>query len=333
MPATRKILRTDTEVRLNQRQLAELAELAEVVTPAAWDEAALADAVAGAAGAAGAELIVTSFFPTISARVIGASDRLKAIVKYGVGVDNIDVEAATMRGVMVVNCPEYGADTVADHAFALLMCLARRLIAIDRATRAEGWVWPAPEVAGVDLGGKTLGLVGLGRIGRAMARRAAGFGMELIARDPYVAAEAAAEHGVTLVGLDALLARADFVSIHCVLTPETRGLIGEAELRAMKPNAYLVDVSRGAIIDEAALVRALEQGWIAGAGMDVFPVEPLPADYPLLKMDNVILTSHLAWYTTEADQRLAAECMARVLELLDGKTPRNLKNAEALGLA
>ena len=327
MPATRKILRTDTEVRLNQRQLAELAELAHVVTPATWDEAALADA------AAGAELIVTSFFPAISARAIEASDRLKAIVKYGVGVDNIDVEAATAKGVMVVNCPEYGSDTVADHAFALLMCLARKLVVIDRATRDGGWVWPAPDVAGVDLAGKTLGLVGFGQNGRAMARRAAGFGMELIARDPYVAPEATAEYGVTLVGLDALLARADFVSIHCVLTPETRGLIGEAELRAMKPNAYLVDVSRGAIIDEAALVRALEEGWIAGAGMDVFPVEPLPADYPLLKMENVILTSHLAWYTIEADERLAAECMARVLELLDGKTPRNLKNAAALGLA
>ena len=327
MPETCKILRTDTEVRLNQGQLAGLAELAEVVTPAAWDEAALADA------AAGAELIVTSFFPTISARVMAASDRLRAIVKYGVGVDNIDVEAASAKGVMVVNCPEYGSDTVADHAFALLMCLARRLIAIDRATRAAGWVWPAPEVCGVDLAGKTLGLVGLGRIGRAMARRAAGFGMRLIASDPSVAPGVAAEHGVELVGLDALLSAADFVSIHCILTAETRGLIGEAELRAMKPEAYLVDVSRGAIIDQAALVRALKEGWIAGAGMDVFPVEPLPDDDPLFGLDNIILTSHLAWYTVEADERLAAECMARLGELLAGETPANLVNAEALGLA
>ena len=327
MPARRKILRTDREVRLNQGQLEVLAGLGEVVTPARWDEAALADA------AAGAELIVTSFFPTISARVLAASDRLRAVVKYGVGVDNIDIEAATEKGVMVVNCPEYGSDTVADHAFALLMCLARRLIAIDRTTRDTGWVWPAPEVCGVDLGGKILGLVGLGRIGRAMARRAAGFGMRLLASDPYVTQETAAEHGVSLVSLDELVTAADFISIHCILTAETRGLIGEAELRAMKASAYLVDVSRGAIIDEAALVRALRENWIAGAGMDVFPVEPLPANDPLFGLDNVILTSHLAWYTYEADERLAAECMARLDELLAGETPANLVNAEALGLA
>lgn len=327
MAETRKILRTDTEVRLNQGQLDVLAGLAEVVTPAAWDEAALSRA------ASGAEFIVTSFFPTISARVMAASDRLKAIVKYGVGVDNIDIEAASAKGIMVVNCPEYGSDTVADHAFALLMCLARRLIAIDRATRATGWVWPAPEVCGVDLAGKTLGLVGLGRIGRAMARRAAGFGMRLVASDPYVTQQTASEFGVEMVGLDALVECADFISIHCILTPESRGLIGEAELRAMKPTAYLVDVSRGAIIDEAALTRALKENWIAGAGMDVFAVEPLPADYPLFGLDNVILTSHLAWYTLEADARLAAECMDRLGELLAGETPANIVNAEALGLA
>ena len=319
-----RILRTDTEVRLGAADLARLGERAEIVTPAVWDEDTLAHA------AADADYIVTSFFPTISARVIAASPRLKAIVKYGVGTDNIDLAAASERGVMVVNCPEYGSDTVADHAFALLICLARRVIAIDRATRADGWVWPAPEVRGVDLAGKTLGLVGFGAIGRAMARRAAGFAMTLVAHDPYVAPRTAADHGVRLVALDALLEGADFVSIHCVLTPETRGLIGAAELRRMKDDAYLVDVSRGAIIDEAALVRALSEGWIAGAGMDVFPVEPLSPGYPLLALDNVIVTSHLAWYTVEADARLAAECMARLLELLDGGTPRNLRNAEAL---
>ena len=166
-----------------------------------------------------------------------------------------------------------------------------------------------------------------------MYRTAAGFGMTLIASDPYVSDGTAADHGVTLVGLDELLARADFISIHCILTPETRGLIGEAELRAMKDSAYLVDVSRGAIIDDAALLRALREDWIAGAGMDVFQVEPLPVDFSLFALDNVIVTSHLAWYTEEADARLAAECMARTRELLVGDMPRNLKNREALGLA
>ncbi len=323
------ILRTDTEVRIGADDLAYLGKFAEVVTPEAWDEETLAR------GAVDAELIVTSFFPTISARVIGSARELKAIVKYGVGIDNIDVAAANARGVMVVNCPEYGSDTVADHAFALLICLARRIIQIDRATKAEAWVWPAPEYRGVDLTGKTLGLIGFGNIGRAMSRRAAGFGMTRIAYDPYVNPEAAGGpaaggDAVRLVTLDELLGRSDFISVHCILTPETRGLIGEAELKAMKRGAYLVDVSRGAIIDEPALVRALEEGWIAGAGMDVFPREPLTPGYPLLGMDNVILTSHLAWYTKEADERLAKECVARILELLRGETPKNITNAAEL---
>ncbi len=322
-----RILRTDTEVRIGDRDLAYLGTLADVVTAAAWDERTLARQ------AKDAELIVTSFFPTISARVIAAAPKLKAIVKYGVGVDNIDLDAATRRRVMVVNCPEYGAETVADHAFALLLALARKIVRIDRATKETAWVWPAPEYCGVDLAGKTLGLVGFGSIGRAMSRRAAGFGLEQIAYDPYVEPDSVAAHPVRLVAFDELLGRSDFISIHCILTPETRGLIGEAELKKMKDQAYLVDVSRGAIIDEAALVRALAGGWIAGAGMDVFAQEPLAPDYPLLKMDNVILTSHLAWYTKEADERLAKECVARVLELLRGETPRNVRNARELGLA
>ena len=321
-----KILRTDTEVRIGEGDLARLATLAEVVTPPAWDEETLA------AAAVGADLIVHSFFPTISARVIEASDNLKAIVKYGVGVDNIDIDAATRRNVMVVNCPEYGSETVADHAFALMICLARRIVHIDRATRDTAWVWPSPEFIGVDLFAKTLGLIGFGNIGRAMCRRAAGFGMERVYCDPYVAEESVAEYGARAVSLEELLERSDFVSIHCTLTPETRGLIGEPELRRIKDTAYLIDVSRGAIIRQPALLRALSEGWIAGAGLDVFPVEPLTADDPLLRMDNVLLTSHLAWYTVEADERLAKECMARVIEVLEGRRPRNIKNAEALGL-
>ncbi len=322
-----RILRTETEVRIGEREKADLGTIADVVTAAAWDERPVARQ------AKDAELIVTSFFPTISARVIEAAPKLKEIVKYGVGVDNIDIDAATRRRILVVNCPEYGSETVADHAFALLLALARRIVQIDRATKETAWVWPAPEFRGVDLAGKTLGLVGFGAIGRAMARRAAGFGLERIVYDPYVDPETIAGCAARRVAFDELLGRSDFVSVHCVLTPETRGLIGAAELKRMKRRAYLVDVSRGAIIDEGALVRALTEGWIAGAGMDVFPTEPLAPDYPLLKMDNVILTSHLAWYTEEADARLAAECVARVTELVRGETPKNVKNARDLGLA
>ena len=193
-------------------------------------------------------------------------------------------------------------------------------------------MWPSLEFIGTDLGGKTLGLVGCGRIGRAMARRAAGFGMDLIYYDPYVAEETVADLGVRAIDFEALLATSDLISIHCILTPETRGLFDAQAFGRMKESAYLIDVSRGAIIDEDALVDALTHGSIAGAGIDVFPVEPLPPGYPLLTLDNVILTSHLAWYTTEAEKRLADECMDRLLEVLDGKRPRNIKNAADLGL-
>jgi D-3-phosphoglycerate dehydrogenase len=321
-----KTLRTDLEVRLSDDDMARLSARADVVTPETWDEDSLV------AAAPGAEIIVHSFFPAISAPLIEASSELKAIVKYGVGVDNIDIPAATRRGVMVVNCPEYGSDTVADHAFALLISLARKIIQIDRATKETGWVWPSLEFIGTDLGGKTLGLVGCGRIGRAMARRAAGFGMDLIYYDPYVAEETVADLGVRAVDFEALLATSDFISIHCILTPETRGLFDAQAFGRMKESTYLIDVSRGAIIDEDALVDALTHGSIAGAGIDVFPVEPLPPGYSLLALDNVILTSHLAWCTTEAEKRLADECMDRLLEVLDGKRPRNIKNAADLGL-
>lgn len=322
-----KILITDREVYLNEEQLAELRGRAEVVQPEQWDEATLIEA------AAGADYIVHSFFPAISSAVIEASGNLKATVKYGVGIDNVDVDAVTRQGALVVNCPEYGTSTVADHAFALLISLARKIREIDAATRDQAWVWPAPKFMGVDLSGKTVGLVGFGRIGQAMCKRAAGFDMTPIYYDPYVAPDSVSATGARSVGFDELLERSDFITIHCILTDDSRGLVDEAALRKMKQTAYLIDVSRGAIIDEDALVRALNEEWIAGAGIDVFPIEPLPEGYPLLSAKNAILTSHLAWYTLEADARLAQECMDRVTELLDGKQPRNIMNAEALGLS
>ncbi len=313
-----KILRTDAELFIIEQYMAELGAVAEVVTA----ENDTADVLARAA--VDAEVILTCY-AEIPARVIEAAPGLKGIVKYGVGVDNIDVEAATRAGVAVVNCPDYGSETVADHAFALLIGLARRLTVIDRAMREKAWVWPGPEFLAVDLTGKTLGLIGLGRIGRAMARRGAGFGMELIASDPYVDAETMHDLGVEPAALDALLARADFVSIHCVLTPETRGLLGAGELARMKESAFLIDVSRGAIVDEAALVAALQGERIAGAGFDVFPDEPLKPGHPLLGMDTVILTPHLAWYTREAFERVERQTLDSILDVLAGRRPRNLK--------
>lgn len=318
-----KILRTDTEVH-SDNKLREIEAMGEVVTAENNDEATLER------GVEDAELILVSCFTTISSSVMDRANKLRAILEFGVGVDNIDIEAATERGIMVIHCPEYEQGTVADHAFTLMLSLARKVAKIDRDMKDKGWMWPSAEYCGVDLPGKTLGIIGLGRIGTTMARRARGFDMKLIACDPYAGAEAFERLRIERGGIEELLGVSDFVSIHCVLTPETRGLLGERELRRMKPTAYLINVSRGAIVDEAALVRALREGWIAGAGLDVFAEEPLRPGHPMLSLDNVILTPHLAAYTKEAFERLEAEAYARAVEVLEGKTPKNIKNPEVL---
>ncbi|MCA9233944.1 MAG: D-glycerate dehydrogenase [Planctomycetales bacterium] len=278
-----------------------------------------------------ADILVASCFAKIPESVIAAGARLRGIVKYGVGVDNIDLAAAAARGIPVANCPEYGSGTVADLAFALLIALARKLSLIDAQFRRHGWFWPDEQFCGVDLEGKTIGLIGMGRIGRKMARRAAGFDMTLLACDPYVDRTVVEREGLALqwLQLDELLAASDFVSVHCVLTPETQRLLGERELRLMRPTAYLIDVSRGAIIDEPALLRGLNEGWLAGAGLDVFADEPLAANHPLLGMPNVVVTPHLAWYTAEAAARQSHQAADAVLDLLAGRGPRSVVNGVA----
>jgi D-3-phosphoglycerate dehydrogenase len=275
-----------------------------------------------------AEVLVASCFAQVPAVLIEAGHQLRGIVKYGVGVDNIDLHAASKRGIPVANCPDYGSGTVADHAFALLIALARKITLQDSEFRNSGWYWPDERYCAVDLEGKTMGIIGLGRIGRKMAKRAAGFDLQVIAYDPYVDVGPVAEGSspVRSASLDELLASSDFVSVHCTLTPETRHLLGERELRAMKPSAYLIDVSRGAIIDELALVRGLHEGWIAGAGLDVFDCEPVPKQHPLLSLPNVVLTPHLAWYSREAAARQSQQAADAVLDILSGRRPRSVVN-------
>ncbi|NQV46359.1 MAG: hydroxyacid dehydrogenase [Rhodospirillaceae bacterium] len=316
-----KILRTDAELDICEQYMNRLTAVADVVTTAHYDEAGLIEA------ARDADLILTCY-TAITGPVIEAATRLKGIVKYGVGTDAIDLETASRNDVIVANCPAYGSDTVADHAFALLISLARKVPELDRAMRAQGWAWPIPELLGLDLSGKTMGLVGLGRIGTCMARRCLGFGMTVLACDPYI--EDPDGLDVRLCDLDELLRLSDFVSVHCVLTPETKGLIGARELGMMKTDALLIDVSRGAIVDEAALIDALQNKIIGGAGFDVFPDEPLDRNFPLNGMDNVILTPHLAWYTREAFQRVEEQTLQSILDILAGKIPKNLKNTEIL---
>ncbi|HYN11360.1 MAG TPA: C-terminal binding protein [Burkholderiales bacterium] len=261
-----------------------------------------------------AELLLMCYAP-ITRRVIESAKKLKGIVKYGVGIDAIDIAAARERGIPVVNVPDYAEETVAEGAFALMMALAKNHKGIEKAMSRDGWAWPEQRWLAADLAGKTAGLVGLGRIGSSFARMAAGFRMRVLAYDPYVKN--------TVADLRGMLAQSDFVSIHCVLNTKTRHLIGEAELRAMKPTAYLINVSRGAIVDEAALLKTLLEKRIAGAALDVYSQEPLARrGHPLsalYEMDNVILSPHITFYTREAMARLEADTLERCREVLEGR--------------
>jgi D-3-phosphoglycerate dehydrogenase len=271
-----------------------------------------------------ADLLLMCYTP-ITAKVINGAERLKAIVKYGVGIDAIDIAAARARGVPVVNVPEYAEETVAEGAFALMIALAKRLVPIHTAMQREGWIWPVNQWRASDIAGKTVGLVGTGRIGRSMARMAgAGFRARVLGYDPYVNGATMKANGIEKCdNLHDMLRQCDFVSLHMVLNHETRHIIGAAELAAMKPPAYLINVSRGALIDEAALLSALKVGQIAGAGLDVFSHEPLDRTcHPLrdlYEMDNVILSPHLTFFTDEAMLRLEQDTLDRCFEALEGK--------------
>ncbi len=320
-----KILRTDADLHIIEQHLATLSEQVEVYT--AVDDRS--ETLVAAASEFSPHVILTCY-AAISAAVIDACPDLKAVLKYGVGINAIDVEAASRRGVAVANCPDYGSDTVADHAFALMMAVMRLLKPMERHLREDGWVWPGPGILGSDIGGKTIGLLGLGRIGRAMARRTAGFDMRRLAYDPYVEAAEVADLDVEFVDFETLLQQADVLSVHCVLTPQTRDMIGAHQLRAMKRQAVLINVSRAHIVNEPALLRALRAGEIGGAGFDVMWQEPVPDDHPMRSMDNAIVTPHLAWYTREAFERCERQTLARLEEVLRGETPKTVCNPQAL---
>jgi D-3-phosphoglycerate dehydrogenase len=314
-----KVVRTDAELECPHLDAGLRArDLALVLVPDGISEEALARE------AQDAEILLMCYTP-VTARVIESARRLKGIVKYGVGIDAIDIAAAKARRIPVVNVPEYAERTVAEGAFALLLALAKKLASIHTAMRESGWLWPSAPWLASDIAGKTIGLVGVGRIGRSMAQMAgAGFRARVLGYDPHVSAEQMRAAGVDKrADLHAMLAECDFVSIHCVLNEATRGLIGARELAQMKPGAILINVSRGAIVDEPALVRALIEGRLGGAGLDVYTDEPLNrVDHPLrplFEMDNVILTPHLTFFTHEAMQRLEDEALLRCDELLRGE--------------
>lgn len=252
-----------------------------------------------------------------------AALQLKLISRWGVGYDAIDLSAATHEGIIVAYTPGLLNDAVADYAMALLFTMARRVHEGHLTMRRGEWYsnW------GHDIAGKTLGILGCGRIGQAVARRAHGFNMRLLGHDIAPSPDAE-EAGIQFVSLDQLLEQSDFLTLHAALTPQTRGLIGEAQLRKMKPGSYLVNTARGAIVDEVALLRALREKWIAGAALDAFAVEPLPQDHPLRSAPNLLLTPHQASFGWETGARVSEAAAQSIVDLLQGRKPRWVVNPE-----
>jgi D-3-phosphoglycerate dehydrogenase len=263
-------------------------------------------------------------YGAVTRRVLEGLPRLRVIVRYGVGVDGIDLAAATAQGVPVVNVPDYGTDEVANHALALLLALARKLARLDRQTRSGGWdVFRVGPVA--RLAGQTVGILGCGRIGSAVARKLGGFDVRLLGCDPHVDTF---PPGVRPVAFERLLAESDYLTIHCPLTPDTRHLFDAETLAWLRPSAVLINTARGAIVDTAALVEALQLGLLAGAGLDVLEAEPIDPASPLLRMEQVIVTPHAAWYSEEGRSDLKRRAAEEAVRVLRGERPRHCVNPE-----
>jgi D-3-phosphoglycerate dehydrogenase len=270
----------------------------------------------------------------ITARVLGELKRLSIVAKAGIGVDNVDVEAATRFGVLVANTP-VPADYVgvAEGAAARILALSKRLPICDRNVKGGRWLGEYDELRGTYIRGKTLGIIGLGRIGSQVAQLMSSFGMRIVAYDPYVLEEKAVLLGAELVDLDILLRKSDFVSIHAVLTAETRHMIDTDALKKMKRTAYIVNTARGPIIDEEALYKALSERWIAAAALDVFEKEPVPSGSPILRpevADRLILSPHVAGLNPEMERGLTLAQVECCLEALRGEPPKSTVNPEAI---
>ncbi|MFO7958925.1 MAG: C-terminal binding protein [Candidatus Brocadiia bacterium] len=265
----------------------------------------------------------------VTAEMRRSFERCRVIVRYGVGADNVDTRAATEQGIIVGNVPDYCIDEVSTHALALLLCCVRDVVDTHGKMRAGDWDVrrPAPIHR---MEGRTLGLIGLGQIGRAVARKASGWGLRLLASDPYVDEAVAEELGVELRELHDLCREADYVSLHVPLLPETHHLIGTRELSLMKRDTILVNTCRGPVVDTDALVRALDEGEIAGAALDVFEQEPPPADSPLRSHPSIVLTDHMAWYSEESQVELQRSAAGSIVTVCTGGLPGSLANPEVI---
>ena len=309
------VLKTDAVIELDDAERSLIAEI-----PARLVELPCSTEDELVAHARGADAILTLDEP-FTARVVDALERCRVISRFGIGVDRVDVEAATRKGIVVANVPDACVDEVSDHALALLLASSRRVRALDRAVRAG--VWSTLGVAGEvrRLRGQVLGVVGFGRTGRAFAEKAAALGLRVVAHDRYVDADVIRSAGAEPVALAELLERSDWISLHLPLTHETRHLIDAAALSRTKPTAVLINTARGGLVDQAALVATLRDGTLAGAALDVFEREPPAPDDPLLELDNVLLTSHAAFYSVEAAAEVRSRAVENVARVLRGREP------------
>lgn len=313
----------------------------DLFAPCGWEGKVLADAgIAWAEGqyrtpesakafARDADVVfVQSLRPLMNRAVIQELQRCRCIVRLGIGFDSVDVAAATERGILVCNVPFYCIDDVADHALALLMDGVRHVARQDRWIRAGRWdrtgARPARRMKGC-----TMGFVAFGRIARALAQRVAGFGMTLVAYDPFVDADTMARHGVQKVGMDELLQRADFISVHSPLNAETHHLLSHREFGLMKDGVFVVNTSRGPIIDQTALVEGLRSGKVWGAGLDVMEEEPLPPDSPLRQFENVTFTPHVSANSEESRADLYRAACQIAVDVCHGRWPEGVVNAQA----
>ena len=272
--------------------------------------------------------ILTDQYP-ITGDLINAAERCKAIARYGVGFEKVDLDAATASGIVVTNVPAYCIDEVTDHAMALLLACARKIPTFDRGVKGGNWdrnIGPPMR----RIRGKTLGIIGFGRIGRLIVSKAKAFGLEVIVFDEYISQTVVEGEGATQVALPELLARSDFITIHAPLTTETHELLGEQEFQQMKSTAYVINSARGGIINTVALHRALAEAWIAGAALDVLPEEPPNPDEPLLELENIILTPHVAFLSEESGYDLQVAAATELARVLAGQMPESVVNPSVL---
>ena len=316
-----------------------------VVTDHAFPDLATEEAVATAAGAslvgaqtkdparlaaavADADAVITQFAP-VNADVIGAMQRARAIVRYGIGVDNVDLAAARSHGIPVCNIPDYCIDEVADHTLAFILALTRQVPSQSRLVHDGEWKLAAPPAAFRTLAGMTCGVVGFGRIGRGVVRRLVAFGGRVLVSDPIASADAISAIGAHAVPLPRLLAESDLVTLHCPSLPETKGMINASTLLAAKPGLLLVNLSRGDLVDPDALVAALDSGRVGGAALDVFAPEPIPAGHPILGRSNVILAPHIASVSAAAVHRLRTTAAELAVAALAGRPLASIVNGIA----